>query len=501
MLKICSAQDWAVLRDRPTVEIKISSNGYMLSDRLKVAKETGDEFLHRVREIEDQLDRKNHKFAHVITCGAAEVTGPNRNADAWSAESLRNDMPSFLKHAKCYRDHRNSPDDLYYGLPKVAMYDEQRGYGRLLAALFATEKSLPDKLARVADAEIDVLDRGDSFRVSHGLKLSHDVCASCGNQAATRSKYCMARDEGGDCTLFGCRHGLSKIAEDGRMQYTLNPSNRFYDISSIGLSGKSARQADRVAYASSIDDILDKTASEGGAVHGSAYLADVLGLDPRYDLQTYDGETQHHREMIKVAAVLSQAEAGQPILLADDPVEHLSALFHSQDDVRRSAVHKLAAQGQLPSAFAFARAGGADEQVARAVQNLVPAILPTAYRTERLPELIKASCFTNNKTQGTWSGFAVACSSVNNVTDPRYTFLVSADGAMRPRSKAADEKRFSSEDVSQLTKLATDYIGMKILFASRVLETANTSSSFSHSGGTKHAAEETIRPETLLRCC
>jgi len=53
-----------------------------------------------------------------------------------------------------FRDHRNSRQDEYFGLPKIAMYDKDRGYGRLLVGYFAKESALPDGLAKIADLEI-----------------------------------------------------------------------------------------------------------------------------------------------------------------------------------------------------------------------------------------------------------------------------------------------------------------------------------------------------------
>jgi hypothetical protein len=481
MYKICSADDWSMLRDRPIVEVKIASNGFMLADRQKIAKETGEEFLQRVRDIEDTLDRKGMKFSHVISCGATEVTGFNRNADGWKAASLITDMPTYVKHARAFRDHRNSRQDEYFGLPKLAMYDRDRGYGRVLVGYFAKESALPDELAKIAKHEIDCLDRGECFRVSHGTKLAFDVCVICGNKAAKRAEYCDSVSNGGSCPLFGCVGGLAKIAEDGRAQFVDNPGNTFYDISSIGLTPRSARQADRIAYASPIDEIFSKAASEDGSVRGSAWLAENIGFASRPDLQVIDGLDDYQRRMLKAAVCLAtEAEnAKQSRELLDDKPGDLRSLFHSNNGVRQLAAKKLAEHACLPSATAFAKAGGADSDTAELVKQYADDLLVSAYRGEKLATLINASGFTRQQTMpSAFAAMDVQVSSINSLTDKRAAFLHAAFNAMRPMEKLASEKRFSDGDKELASKLAIDYTAMKILIASHFLEKPAPSSSF-----------------------
>lgn len=168
MIKTSSNDDWLGLRSDNPIEVKLSSLGLVGGDRHKLSKEAGDRFVYEVRKILDQLDPVNHKYAHVISCGATEITGPNRNSDGWTIESLTKDMPSYIKHAKFYRDHKNKPGDLHYGQIKAAFFDPDRGYGRLLCELNATPKACRDKLAHVADAEISELEKHGEIKVSHG---------------------------------------------------------------------------------------------------------------------------------------------------------------------------------------------------------------------------------------------------------------------------------------------------------------------------------------------
>ena len=168
MIKIASQSDWGNSNDRDSLEVKVSSRGLLSGDTRKIAAEVGDRFVAEVRKIEDQLDPVNYKYAHVISCGATEVSGPNRNGDGWGEDALERSMSTYLKNAKCYRDHKSGPNDKFYGRPKVAFYDRDRGYGRLLVEYFANSKSAGEKNARVADLEIESMEKGNSHKVSHG---------------------------------------------------------------------------------------------------------------------------------------------------------------------------------------------------------------------------------------------------------------------------------------------------------------------------------------------
>lgn len=469
MIKLTSAEDWPSLAGRPPVEVKISSRGLMEGDRRKIASETGDRFLHEVRKLEHELDFKNMKFAHVISCGATEFTGCNRNADGWKAASLAEDMHTYVKHAKAFRDHRNSPEDEYFGLPKYAMYDADRGYGRVLVGYFANANALTDKLARVADLEITSLDKHGEFKVSHGTKIPHDTCVICGNHAATRASYCESRSKGGSCSLFGCKSGLAKVAEDGRMQFVDNPNNRFYDISSIGLTPKSARQADRIAYASPIDHMLRKAAAEhGDTVMGSAWIAEQMNLSPRYDLQSCEGLSAHQERMLGVAVKLAQAVGeSSDVIFGDDQGAQLSALFHANPEFRKAAVVSLAKRGKLPGPIAFAKAAGADEATAELMAQTSRGLIPSIYRKDKLASLIRQTVFTSEPLSSSVSSSMIHVDTPDSMFDSRTQFKNAVQSVLRLQDKVAG---VHLADADQATKLAVEYAGMKILFASHFLE-------------------------------
>ena len=467
MVKIASPSDWATLSGIVPVEIKISTRGFLRSDQIKIASEVGDRFIHEVRQIEDQLDRENYKYAHAISCGATEKTGCNRNGDGWSASALLRDMPTYVKHSRFYRDHINKPDSPAYGHTKLAFYDPERGYGRLLVGLNATSKIAAQLKEHVADLEIDALEKLGEIKLSHGTTVGSDTCVHCGNVATKRAEYCTGQHEGGNCPLFGCKHGMSKVADDGRIQFVDNPRNKFYDISSIGLTPYSANQADRVAFATLFDTDMSKYASDQGGVMGSAWLAEQLGIQPRLDLLDFHSLTPHQAKLAKIAVQLAEAELrdSQDVTLAADSRAKLALLHSSSPSIRRGAVKSLAQRGELPGPFSYAKAAGLSDQEAAAVVVLSHNLLSKLAADDQLTALIEHSDFTTSP-------------FIAEMVDARAPScsLNAADISRRMKHAAVISQPADAASPVQhgnvlLAKHAADYAAMKVLFASQVFGT------------------------------
>jgi len=106
-------------------------------------------------------------------------------------------------------------------------------------------------------------------------------------------------------------------------------------------------------------------------------------------------------------------------------------------------------------------------------------LLVSAYRGEKLAMLINTSGFTRQRVlPSALARLDTQVSSINNLTDKRSAFLHAAFNAMQPTEKVATEKRFSAGNKELASKLAIDYVGMKILIASHFLENQPSSSSF-----------------------
>lgn len=166
--KIASPSDWPTMKiDAPTCTVKISSRGLMPVDAATLSKLAGDQFVDAVKKVEGEL-RKDCQYVHAVSCGASDYFGPNRNADGWRAEVLERDMPTYVKHAKLFREHVNRKDSPYYGRIKLAFYDKERGYGRVLAEYNATKKAADELGGLVADKELEKLAKDGHICVSHG---------------------------------------------------------------------------------------------------------------------------------------------------------------------------------------------------------------------------------------------------------------------------------------------------------------------------------------------
>jgi hypothetical protein len=184
--------------------------------------------------------------------------------------------------------------------------------------------------------------------------------------------------------------------------------------------------------------------------------------------------------MINAAVKLGQAaeRATRSIELADDSPQNLSSLLHTDVRIRQAAVRKLAAAGQLPSATAFAKAAGASAATAALAKESTRDLLGAAMRSERLEMLVKASSFTaTNRHLDPFVESAVSVSSINDLTDNRAAFLRAAQNAITGVDKTASEN-ISLADKELAAKIAIEYAGMKILFASCFLAKQSASSSF-----------------------
>jgi hypothetical protein len=467
VIKFASPVDWVRLNDIwAPVEIKISSRGFLPGDYRKIASEVGDRFIHHVRQIEDQLDQKNCKYAHVISCGNTEKFGVNRNGDAWAAADLNKDMHTYLKHGKCFRDHRNGKDDLFYGRPKVAFHDDQRGYGRLLCEYFANEKAASEKNARVADLEIEALARDGEIKVSHGTRIGTDSCSICGNRAKTRRDYCESKEAGGKCRLFGCKSGLSKLSDEGELQFVHNDDgNIFYDISSIGLSKYgSARQADRIAYATPFDLAMDKVASTLDYNPGSAFIAEQMNMDPRHDLLFEASSLSAYQiKLCHLATRLAKCDDYEIVDRPSDVPGELSKLGSEHPTIASGAAAYLVSTKQLPGPATFAKAIGADVIDAQKVAELQDGIYSRLVEHQTITDLVKTSVFCQKPL--TDCGISISSSALRPVSQQQ----------IRRDKQAAvlldlPAVKLSSHYTQKQAAIAAQYAALKLAVLSQILD-------------------------------
>jgi hypothetical protein len=203
------------------------------------------------KEIADIRPEKGHSFIHLVTMGAQEFYGSNRNGDGFNEKSgsweafdpkpggpksiildggLEQYHPTFLKYAHVYKDHVNKDPKLASGSVVAEAYNPEMHRGELIIKV-SNSKWAP---------ELDRMDKGEDPPFSMSCKVPYDICTACLNKAASRKDYCDH-----------LKHEMSHVKEAGHQIFAINDRPMFFDISGV------FRPADRIAYG------LQKVASTG----------------------------------------------------------------------------------------------------------------------------------------------------------------------------------------------------------------------------------------------
>ena len=267
------------------------------------------------KEISELRARPDYSYLHVISLGAHEKTGANRNGDTWcsragypfelpdpapgspkiykTAAGLDTLHDTFLT-GKVYHHHANSDTSLAIGDIKCAAWNFPMGRGELVLEVKNSHPVWADALQKLAS--------GGDLSFSMAWKEKFDTCSNCGHQAASRASYC-------DCL----KHDLSTITKSGNLVCAINddPQGRFFDDSLV------YKCADRICYA------LRKVASVGiSPVIGGAELAERLGLEKPVIL----GRGPLYQRKLAMAHKLSEMEKKIEGVARSKDNEHLSTL-------------------------------------------------------------------------------------------------------------------------------------------------------------------------------
>ena len=95
--------------------IKISSKGLIDLSNVKQAN------LYE-RILKDYVPAPGKTAVHTLAMTSSDQYGFNRNGDGWTTKNLKRDHPTFVKHAKVFRHHNNTPADPSYGVVKASAY-------------------------------------------------------------------------------------------------------------------------------------------------------------------------------------------------------------------------------------------------------------------------------------------------------------------------------------------------------------------------------------------
>lgn len=264
LIKFVSPSGWDF--DRPVaVPIKYSSRGLIGNDRADFIKTASHELASWLDNVKIASDETP---IHLIALGAGEAYGANRNGDYFGENTCRKNHNTFVKFARCFRNHKNKPDKghPHFGIVKASAYNEPMRRVELLTVL-NNEKSAADRNGGfVADRELEKIASGRDLAVSMAGRVPYDVCSWCNNQAKTRDDYCTKTA----CDAGGCRENITrvvKLAGDLHHLHVKNPYVTWFDISDV------FRPADRIAWGAKAD-YMTKAAADGGLFE----LADMIKM-------------------------------------------------------------------------------------------------------------------------------------------------------------------------------------------------------------------------------
>lgn len=219
------------------------------------------------QEIRSLRGEPGHSFIHLISMGAMESTGSNRNGDSWNekAGEYKLEAPApgipaiimldggltkyhhtFKKSGHVFKHHRNQDPSLAIGEIAYEAYNPEMHRGELIIKV---ANDHPDW-----KYELEKLAQGNDIAFSMSARVPYDLCNVCGHRSRTRAEYCPhAADH------------LTEIMKSGHQISVINDAPHFFDISKV------AKPADRIAWS------LQKVAASDPVVSG-AELAERAGL-------------------------------------------------------------------------------------------------------------------------------------------------------------------------------------------------------------------------------
>lgn len=471
MIKISSLADWNL--QQPGAQLaKFASCGLQGGDYSRMIKLAGESFASRARDlvIEPGLEP-----VYQTALASTESHGYNRNGDGYSQAMLAKRANTFVTHGRLYRNHKAKDPNRSYGIIKMAEYDPRMGIVHIIGGLFKdAETARKFGGGNPADEEQEALAKYGSYPVSQGSSiLGGDKCVICGKVSTDRKDYCVAKSAGGDCDLYGCRDGLSKIAEDGRHQALDNPDGIFHDCSKVGFG------ADRQAFAHKLAPGDIEKAASGEPVpgiYGGAWLADIAAAEapsfPPADLGIAASDMWKRAQIFaqiesRVRQELEKAsESERDYYLGLVPANEVTTLAkeaasHQESQWKAAADLSAALEICVPPEQFFKAAGLSDGEVAAAMSHVPTMFSQLLRKPEHLSALVKKA----------------AASAALHTTATRPTFSKMREHTMDNASihRRALEKLASGSDLriiksqATLSKAASDALDSYACYRLRAL--------------------------------
>lgn len=230
------------------------------------------------KEIQQIRAEPDRSVLHLISLGAQEAYGCNRNGDGFNEKAAEFELsdpkegcpkvirldaglvhyhPTFTKNAHVFKHHKNDDPAKKIGDVLFEAYNHEMKRGELLIRVPHDKEWLPD---------LEKLANGQDIPFSMACKVPYDICTACGNKARTRAEYCDH-----------LTNHMTDITKTGHQIFAVNDRPNFFDISKV------LKPADRIAY--SLQKVAE--APVGGAILAERYgvvaprrLLSVAGILP-----------------------------------------------------------------------------------------------------------------------------------------------------------------------------------------------------------------------------
>lgn len=174
------------------------------------------------QDLQDHMPPDTHFGVHLITMGAEEDFGPNRNGDAASRKALHTYHPTFEKFGNVFREHKNKDPRKRCGDVKLARMNDRMRRGELI--VWVDKDKAPDMYKAAKE--------GEELSWSMSMRLPHDECSICRKKSKRTSEYCKDLRN----------HMLQFVPGHEKYAYARNEEDiKFFDISEV------KRRADRIA--------------------------------------------------------------------------------------------------------------------------------------------------------------------------------------------------------------------------------------------------------------
>jgi hypothetical protein len=209
-----------------------------------------------IADMQANMPPSTHFGVHLITMGAEETFGANRNGDSASQRSLDQYHGTFEKFGHVFREHKNKdPHTQGVGLVKLARVNPRMHRGELI--IWVEKDKAPDMYKKASD--------GEELSWSMSMRLPHDECSCCRKKSRTTADYCSHLKN----NMLKWVPGFEKFA------YARNEEGvKFFDISEV------KRRADRIATYLGYyfhGDELAKAASDGQIITGAQWAEYQFG--------------------------------------------------------------------------------------------------------------------------------------------------------------------------------------------------------------------------------